>query len=125
MAMKRGRGSLKKELGGDGSACGSSGGGMGSSSSSFSSSSSLSSAAAGNWLEVPDSKATRDLPTQEGTVSLLETQAFLLKNPRTNPNGAVSVMKYNDETYCFDANCPNCKVRTAWKGVTEGTVNEI
>jgi len=101
MYMKRGRGSFKKEIGGDGDSTNS--GGVGSSGSSFAS------AGARNWLQVPD-KTTKDLPVEEGKVLLLETNAFLLKNAQTNPNGAVSVLKYEGETYCFDANCPNCKI---------------
>lgn len=97
MTMKRGRGSFKKEVG-------SSGGGMGSSSSS---------APAGmptnrNWIKTTN-KVT-DLPTEEGKVGLIETNAFLLVDKATNPNGAVSVMKYGSQTYCFSVNCPQCKI---------------
>jgi len=107
MYMKRGRGSFKKEIGGDG---GDSTSGVGSSGSSFGGSSSAATGGgARNWLQVPD-KTTKDLPVEEGKVLLLETNAFLLKNAQTNPNGAVSVLKYEGETYCFDANCPNCKI---------------
>jgi hypothetical protein len=109
MYMKRGRGSFQKEVGGgsSSSSTGSSAGGIGSSSgSSFGAGGSNR-----NWLQVPD-KTTDDLPTVEGKVQLLETQAYLLKNAQTNPNGAVSVLKYEGETYCFEANCPNCKVRS-------------
>jgi nitrite reductase/ring-hydroxylating ferredoxin subunit len=45
-------------------------------------------------------------------VGLLETQNILLVNKQTNPAGAVSVLTYRGETYCFDVQCPQCKVRT-------------
>lgn len=95
MTMKRGRGSLKKEINGSGD--NSSGGG----------------AAAGmgpsrNWIDT--NKKVDVLPKTEGEVTLLETGAFLLKDAATNPNGAVSVAKYGGETHCFDSACPQCKV---------------
>lgn len=97
MTMKRGRGSFKEEMG--------SSSGMGNSGSSGSSG--LSSGK--NWLNVPG-KTAKDLPQQEGTVALLDTQAFLLTDKATNPTGAVSVTKYGPETFCFSSSCPTCKI---------------
>jgi len=95
MTMKRGRGSFSKEMGG----------GSGSSSSS-SSGSGLSSRT--NWIQTKNK--VQDLPQEEGKVGLIETGAFLLVDKATNPNGAVSVVKYGQETYCFSVNCPKCKI---------------
>jgi len=96
MSMRKGRGSgLQKELDGDDSSS-SFTGGMGSSSSGT------------NWLNTKQS--VKELPTEEGKVVLLETGAFLLINKQTNPGGAASTVKYGGETYCFEANCPQCKV---------------
>ena len=96
ITMKRGRGSFKKEIGG------ASGSGMGSSGSSP--------AAGGtNWIIVPK-KSPKDLPKEEGKVALLETQALPLVDRNTNPMGAVSVLKYGPETFCFSVQCPSCKI---------------
>eukprot|EP00536_Pseudo-nitzschia_multiseries_P008625 jgi/Psemu1/257398/estExt_Genewise1Plus.C_2220007 len=61
-----------------------------------------------NWLNT--NKSVKELPTEEGQVKLLETGAFLLVNKQTNPGGAASTVKYGGETYCFQANCPQCQV---------------
>ena len=34
----------------------------------------------------------------------------MLVDKATNPNGAVSVVKYGPQTYCFSVNCPKCKI---------------
>ncbi|VEU45255.1 unnamed protein product [Pseudo-nitzschia multistriata] len=95
MYMRRGRGSgLKREL--DDSSSSSFTGGMGKSSSGT------------NWLNTK--KSVKELPTEEGQVKLIETGAFLLVNKQTNPGGAASTVKYGGETYCFQANCPQCQV---------------
>jgi nitrite reductase/ring-hydroxylating ferredoxin subunit len=97
MTMKRGRGSFKKEIeSSDGSSAssGSAGAGM---------------SAGRNWLNVP-AKTVKDLPNEEGKVILLDTQAFLLVDKATNPTGAVCVMKYGPETFCFSSSCPQCKI---------------
>jgi nitrite reductase/ring-hydroxylating ferredoxin subunit len=96
ISMKRGRGSFKKEIGGGSDS------GMGSSGR-------ISSSSSTNWIIVP--KATpKDLPKEEGKVSLLETQALPLVDRNTNPMGAVSVLKYGPETFCFSVQCPSCKI---------------
>ena len=97
MTMKRGRGSFQKEIGGG------NGGGM------SSRGSTRSAGPIKNWITVPKS-SKKDLPKKEGQVSLLNTQAFLLVDKNTNPTGAVSVAKYEGQTYCFSASCPSCKI---------------
>eukprot|EP00538_Stauroneis_constricta_P007070 CAMPEP_0119555720 /NCGR_PEP_ID=MMETSP1352-20130426/7845_1 /TAXON_ID=265584 /ORGANISM="Stauroneis constricta, Strain CCMP1120" /LENGTH=212 /DNA_ID=CAMNT_0007602531 /DNA_START=52 /DNA_END=687 /DNA_ORIENTATION=+ len=95
LMMKRGRGSFKKEIEGPA--------GMGSS---------RGGAAVGsgrNWITIPKVKPSQ-LPKTEGKVELIETQAIQLVDGNTNPKGAVSVMKYEDETYCFSVSCPCCKI---------------
>jgi nitrite reductase/ring-hydroxylating ferredoxin subunit len=62
-----------------------------------------------NWINVP-SKTVKDLPNEEGQVVLLETNAPFLVDKGTNPKGAVSVMKYGPDTYCFSSSCPQCKI---------------
>ncbi len=41
---------------------------------------------------------------------MIETGAFLLVDKGTNPNGAAATVKYEDNVYCFEASCPQCKV---------------
>ena len=102
MTMKRGRGSFNKEIGGGAA-------GRMSSSSSSSSGTGLSNNSNGiNWIQTKSK--VEDLPQEEGKVGLIETGAFLLVDKATNPNGAVSVVKYGPETYCFSVNCPKCKI---------------
>jgi len=93
LSVKRGRGSLKRELDDD-----SSSGGLGRSSSS----------PASNWLNT--NKSVKELPTEDSKIVLIETGAFLLVNKQTNPKGAVGAMKYGGQTYCFESNCPQCKI---------------
>jgi nitrite reductase/ring-hydroxylating ferredoxin subunit len=61
-----------------------------------------------NWCPTPIT--SRDLPTAENTVAVLATNLPSLKNGQTNPNSAVAVIKYDGQTYCFDAACPACKI---------------
>ena len=91
LSMKRGRGSLKREINDSSSSSSSSGGG-----------------GAINWLNTNES--VKELPSKDGEVTLIETGAFLVVNKQTNPKGAVSAMKYGGQIYCFEANCPQCKV---------------
>mmetsp|Transcript_22023 Transcript_22023/g.52417 ORF Transcript_22023/g.52417 Transcript_22023/m.52417 type:complete len:218 (-) Transcript_22023:118-771(-) len=102
ISMRRGRGSgLKKELNDDSprspsSSSSSFTGGMGKSPSGTS------------WLDTK--KSVKELPTEDGEIKLIETGAFLLVNKQTNPGGAAATAKYGGEMFCFDANCPQCKV---------------
>jgi nitrite reductase/ring-hydroxylating ferredoxin subunit len=93
--VKRGRGSLGKELGGDQK----SGGGFSSSEDSVSS-----------WCQLP---AGSKLPAQENEVKLLDTNLPTLTNKATNPTGAVSVLTYKGKNYCFSSVCPSCKIPLA------------
>lgn len=97
MTMKRGRGSLQKELGGGNS-----------SNRNVQSMSGLQNASYKQW--IPVSASTSDLPTEEGTVKIVETNVPALMNAGTNPTGAVAVVKYGPNTYCTSISCPNCKV---------------
>lgn len=94
LQMKRGRGSLGREVGG----------GMGSSSKS--SSASLGSNL--NWCPIP--ATSKDLPKQSGKVVLLDTDLPTLKNSATNPTGAVSAVEHGGQTYCFPSSCPSCQI---------------
>jgi hypothetical protein len=44
-------------------------------------------------------------------IALLETGAFLLVDKGTNPAGAASTVRYGGQVFCFEAFCPQCKVR--------------
>jgi len=61
-----------------------------------------------NWIPIPNLKTLPDLT--EGQVQIIETQAFALIDKRTNPAGAVSVVKYGGQTYCLSAGCSTCKI---------------
>jgi len=107
LSMRRGRGSLGKEIGAGGAGMGSSpsaGGGMGSKGAA--SSGSMGSQV--NW--IPIQVSSNDLPSEDNKVGLIDTNLTTLKNAQTNPTGAVSVLKYKDQTYCFAVNCPSCKI---------------
>jgi nitrite reductase/ring-hydroxylating ferredoxin subunit len=99
MTMKRGRSFKKEEIGGSPlDAAGMSPSGR-------------------NWINVPDS-SVKDLPQEDGQVKLIETMAAVLVDRNTNPGGAVAVMKYGPETFCFSSSCPTCKIPlTKAKGV--------
>ena len=96
MTMKRGRGSFKKEIQSPGGGGGMAGG------------SSNSALPSRNWVKT--NQNVKQLPTEEGKVTLIETGAFLLVDKATNPNGAVGVMKYGSQTHCFSSSCPQCKI---------------
>lgn len=88
MTMKRGRGSFQKESGMGVSPSSGGGGNI-------------------NWCTMP---AGNRLPKEEGIVTLMDTQLPTMKKGATNPTGAVAVVKYNDQTYCFGSSCPSCKI---------------
>lgn len=118
LSMRRGRGSLGKEIGGGGGAAGmgssSSAGGMGSKGAA--SSSSMGSQV--NW--IPIQVSAKDLPSEDNKVGLIDTNLPTMKNTQTNPTGAVSVLKYKDQTYCFGVNCPSCKIPLTKAQAVEG-----
>jgi len=99
--MKRGRGSFKKEVGGSdtsGKKNKNVGGGMGSATTSTTSI---------NWCPMPDDQK---LPEQPGKVGLLDTNLPTMKSAATNPTGAVGVVTYEEQTYCFSSSCPSCQI---------------
>ena len=61
-----------------------------------------------NW--IPINVSAKSLPETENKVELIDTNLPTMKNAQTNPTGAVSVLKYNKQTYCFGVNCPSCKI---------------
>ena len=94
LTMRRGRGGLGKDIGGGVNK--STGLGM-----------SASDDFVSRWCKLPPGSM---LPTEENKVGLIETNLPTLKNAQVNPNGAVSVLKYKEQTYCFSSSCPSCKI---------------
>eukprot|EP00586_Coscinodiscus_wailesii_P022981 CAMPEP_0172500278 /NCGR_PEP_ID=MMETSP1066-20121228/136367_1 /TAXON_ID=671091 /ORGANISM="Coscinodiscus wailesii, Strain CCMP2513" /LENGTH=172 /DNA_ID=CAMNT_0013274421 /DNA_START=303 /DNA_END=821 /DNA_ORIENTATION=+ len=90
MTMRKGRKSLRKTVGGLSPPA-----------------SSSSPAMNKNWMAIPSLKT---LPKEQGEVKLVETFVETLKDPRTNPNGAVSVVNYGGQTYCLSSSCSSCKI---------------
>ena len=106
LEMKRGRGSLGKEVGGTGIP--SSNGNNLSSKRGLGPSTSTSGGPVINW--IPITASTKELPTEDNTVGIIDTNLPTMKVANTNPTGAVSVLKYKDTTYCFAINCPSCQI---------------
>ena len=107
--MKRGRGSFQKEAGASG----------------FSGKKKSGSSAGVrrdiNWCPMP---AGQTVPTQVNKVGLLDTNLPTLKNSATNPTGAVSVVKAdNDQIYCFSSSCPSCQIPLTKAKVMEPTAS--
>jgi nitrite reductase/ring-hydroxylating ferredoxin subunit len=96
LTMKRGRGSLGREVGGRPSPANNSNNSNGPS---------LGSSL--NWCPIP---AGQTLPTTEGKVGFLDTNLPTMKNGNTNPTGAVAAVRYDDNIYCFASACPSCQV---------------
>jgi nitrite reductase/ring-hydroxylating ferredoxin subunit len=61
-----------------------------------------------NW--IPIAASVKELPSEPNTVGIIDTNLPTMKVSNTNPTGAVSVLKYEDETYCFAVNCPSCQI---------------
>mmetsp|Transcript_9257 Transcript_9257/g.12281 ORF Transcript_9257/g.12281 Transcript_9257/m.12281 type:complete len:212 (+) Transcript_9257:45-680(+) len=99
LSMKRGTRSFKKEIDGENSAAG--GGGLGSKGKGGLGSMSI------NWCPIP---AGQKLPEEQGTIGLLDTNLPTMKKSATNPTGAVAVVTFQDETYCFASGCPSCQI---------------
>jgi nitrite reductase/ring-hydroxylating ferredoxin subunit len=102
LGIRRGRGSLGKEVvEGEGMGRkGSTGGGMGDAVSA--------STSGASW--IPIQVSAKSLPVDENRVGLIDTNLITMKNAQTNPTGAVSVIKYSGQTYCFAVNCPSCQI---------------
>lgn len=113
MTMARGKGSLKKNFGAENSRRGKS--------KALDIKPKDVSASRGEWTAVSGIKSISEMPRAEGTVSVVETGAYALKDPRTNPNGAVSVVNYKGETYCFSVSCPTCKIPLTKSSVLDPT----
>ncbi len=62
-----------------------------------------------NWVQtsIPSIKS---LPSEKNAVKLVDTQVPSLINKQTNPTGAVSVVNYDDKTYCFSSSCASCQI---------------
>mmetsp|Transcript_20257 Transcript_20257/g.28948 ORF Transcript_20257/g.28948 Transcript_20257/m.28948 type:complete len:203 (+) Transcript_20257:132-740(+) len=62
-----------------------------------------------NWVQtsIPSIKS---LPSEKNVVKLVDTQVPSLINKQTNPTGAVSVVNYEDKTYCFSSSCASCQI---------------
>jgi nitrite reductase/ring-hydroxylating ferredoxin subunit len=73
-----------------------------------------------NWCPVPPGQK---LPEKEGVVTLMDTMLTTLKNGATNPTGAVGVVKYAGQTYCFSSACPSCKIPLVKAKVFPGDVD--
>lgn len=101
MTMRKGRKSLRKTVGGL----------------SPPPSSTSSTTSNKNWMAIPNLKT---LPQEQGVVKLVETFAETLKDPRTNPNGAVSVVNYKGQTYCVSSSCSSCKIPLTKAKILEG-----
>ncbi|KAL3803902.1 hypothetical protein ACHAW5_010672 [Stephanodiscus triporus] len=63
----------------------------------------------GNWIQttIP---SIQSLPREEGVVKVVETGVPALIDRGTNPNGAVSIVNYEDRTYCLSSSCASCKI---------------
>lgn len=63
----------------------------------------------GNWAQT-SIKSIKSLPQEKNEVKLVETNVPSLIDKNTNPKGAVSIVNYNDKTYCFSSACASCKI---------------
>ncbi|GKY92249.1 hypothetical protein MPSEU_000196100 [Mayamaea pseudoterrestris] len=61
-----------------------------------------------NWC--PTLAKVSDLPQTDGSMSIIDTNLTTLKNGATNPTGAVSVARIQNNVYCYGVNCPQCKI---------------
>lgn len=71
-----------------------------------------------NWLETSIGSIS-ELPKEKNKVNLVETDVPALVDGNTNPRGAVSVVNYEDTTYCFSAACSKCQVPMTKSSVLE------
>ncbi|KAL7542669.1 hypothetical protein ACHAXR_011975 [Thalassiosira sp. AJA248-18] len=62
-----------------------------------------------NWAQtsIPGIKS---LPKEKYEVKVVETQVPSLIDKNVNPTGAVSIVNYEDKTYCFSVGCASCKI---------------
>jgi nitrite reductase/ring-hydroxylating ferredoxin subunit len=105
--VRRGKGSIGKEVGNNNNKNSNDGGmGMGGDSTT----SSMSSSANSNINWTPIAVSVQALPKEENKVTLIDTNLVTMKNAQTNPTGAVSVIQYQKQMYCFAVNCPSCQI---------------
>jgi nitrite reductase/ring-hydroxylating ferredoxin subunit len=62
-----------------------------------------------NWVKTSIA-SIKSLPSEKNVVTLVDTQVPSLINKQTNPTGAVSIVNYNDKTYCFSSGCASCQI---------------
>jgi len=65
-----------------------------------------------NWQQTSIA-SIKSLPKEQGEVKLVDTMVPSLINKQTNPTGAVSIVNYDDKTYCFSSACGSCKIPLA------------
>lgn len=62
-----------------------------------------------NWVQTSIA-SIKSLPKEKNVVKLVDTQVPSLINKQTNPTGAVSIVNYDDKTYCFSSGCASCQI---------------
>jgi nitrite reductase/ring-hydroxylating ferredoxin subunit len=62
-----------------------------------------------NWVQTSIA-SIKSLPSEKNVVKLVDTNVPSLINKQTNPTGAVSIVNYNDKTYCFSSVCASCQI---------------
>lgn len=62
-----------------------------------------------NWVQTSIA-SIKSLPSEKNVVKLVDTNVPSLINKQTNPTGAVSIVNYNDKTYCFSSGCASCQI---------------
>lgn len=75
----------------------------------------------GTWVPVSGAPTSKDLPKEKNKVTLVDTMAPSLMDGRTNPTGAVAIVNYEDQTFCFDSACASCKIPLTKSQVLEPT----
>lgn len=116
--VRRGKGSIGKEVG---NTSNNNEGGMGMGGE-FSSSSSSTASSSSNINWTPIAVSVKALPMEENKVTLIDTNLITMKNSQTNPTGAVSVIQYKKQMYCFTVNCPSCQIPLLKAKCVPGTV---
>jgi len=64
----------------------------------------------GTWVPVSGAKTSKDLPKETNQVNLVDTMVPSLIDGKTNPTGAVAIVNYETQTFCFDLACASCKI---------------
>lgn len=67
------------------------------------------SAPTSNWAQT-SIPSIASLPKDANVVKLVDTNVPALVDKGTNPTGAVSIVNYEDTTYCFSSSCGSCKI---------------